>query len=510
MTSRLRSIASALALAALASTSASQDLYAARLSGANAVPATASPATGRGWFDFDLPSLTLRCRVETDANAIGVAIHRAAAGANGPSVLTLTHVAPMEWEGAISPLGVTDVDALWSGELYVAVYTAASPPSTSGGAIRDQLARSQARPLLGILDGFHVVPLVSSPAHGLAVARLRLPEGVMTYDVSATGLLTPAIGANVHLGGPGVNGPIVFALALEGSPLAPTVKWSGTSPPLSPTAIDAILGGGAYVSIDSALFPGGELRAQLQLQIEDFVALVAESMFGIPGFGVFRFDPFTDALTYDAEWPSTGSHGADVRKLSPADLTGPITFVLQGPMDGPWSGTSPALGPAQIDHLHAGLECFVIEVAAIPVLRGQLRPNPSIFGWPGPTSDGPLGRVMRIGSHGSASLGNTLVVTLHGAQPGAVVALGIGVAGGVPTPFDLDVVGATSQVLWVSPDIGLSTVAGPTGSAEIAIPIPSIAAYEFAPIPFQWVGIEPGANPLGVVVSDAMRVVLVP
>ncbi|HKD99601.1 MAG TPA: hypothetical protein VKE69_01220, partial [Planctomycetota bacterium] len=154
----------------------------------------------------------------------------------------------------------------------------------------------------------------------------------------------------------------------------------------------------------------------------------------------------------------------------------------------------------------------VISFPFVGAAFGNLRQNPTYFGWPGPTSDGPLGRVLRIGMRGDASIGAPLTVTLHGATQSSVVALGIGTSapGGLLTPLDLSYLGATGQYLWFFPDIGLTTFCGPSGTVEMAISIPAVASLVGAAIPFQWTALEPGANPLGIVVSEAMSVVLVP
>ncbi|HKD99599.1 MAG TPA: CHRD domain-containing protein [Planctomycetota bacterium] len=500
------------ALAALVTSAAAQDLYAARLSHANAVPPTATPATGRGWFHFDRSTDVLHCRVETNAPATHVHVRRGAAGTNGPVVLALTKVGPLEWEGATPALAGGDVSDLWHENLYVAVFTNASPPLLTGGAIRDQLTRSHARILAGTFSPGASVPPSSSNAFGIVRARVRLPESVVTYDVEVSSLATPVLGltAELHLAAPGATGPLVCALEMESSPSAPKVTWSGTTPTLTTAQIDALLAGTGYVTVASIAFPLGETRAQLGVRPEELVAVHQGSVAG-EFVGSFTLEPDTNVVNVTCL-----VEGADptsflsVEEGAPGAFGVPVYSVGVG--SGTWVG-SHALSPDEVDDLFAGLHYLrLTQFSPFVILRDQIRPDPALMGWPGPTSDGPLGRVLRVGARGDGSIGSTVTVTLHGAAPGAAVSLGIGtnVPNPLPIPFDLAAIGAPGHHLWVSPDIGLGATAGATGSASIDLAIPAAPFLAGAAVPFQWLSIESGANPLGLVSSDAMRMVLVP
>src|SRR5262245_17117720 len=129
----------AVAVLVLSASARAQEVFGARLSHANAVPPTTSPAGGRGWFSLDASSTVLRCRVETNASATHVHVRRGAAGVNGPLVVALTQTGPAQWEAPATALSSTDLAALWNEELYVAVFTNGSPPLLTGGDVRDQL-----------------------------------------------------------------------------------------------------------------------------------------------------------------------------------------------------------------------------------------------------------------------------------------------------------------------------------------------------------------------------------
>ncbi|HKE00264.1 MAG TPA: CHRD domain-containing protein, partial [Planctomycetota bacterium] len=333
-------VALSAALAAIASAAGAQERFGARLQASETVPPSTSPATGRGWFDLDPVTLQLRCRVETSAPATAVVLHRGYAGANGAAVLPLVNTSAMTWEGITAPFFGPDLDSLWWEGFYVAVYTATFPQNTTGGALRDQLTRARVVGLDGKFDGMDVVPPTGSPGHGHAHGTLRLPEGVVTYDVEVEGLTSPPTGAELRVALPGSNGPLVCALDVVGLGIGGPSLWSGTTRVLTNAEIAALLLGGGYVVIDTFAFPAGAVRAQLHLDVADFTAHATSTTTSDTGFGFFRFDPSTQRVTYDCSFAGTLPNGVgSVATGSPYGSFNALYF-LAGIVSSAWSGTS--------------------------------------------------------------------------------------------------------------------------------------------------------------------------
>jgi cysteine-rich repeat protein len=104
------------------------------------------------------------------------------------------------------------------------------------------------------LDGTHVAPAVVTAATGSATLTLN-GDDTLTYDVQSSGL--SATGAHIHLGAPGVSGPVVFTLA--GGP----TTWSGTTAALTIDQLAELKAGSLYVDVHTTANPGGEIRGQL-------------------------------------------------------------------------------------------------------------------------------------------------------------------------------------------------------------------------------------------------------
>lgn len=108
------------------------------------------------------------------------------------------------------------------------------------------------------LSGTAEVPPNGSPAKGEAF--FTLSEGVLGYVVLYSGLMGPETGAHIHQAPVGTNGSVVFPL-----PSGP-VKSGILS--LNAQQQTNLLLGLYYVNIHSAIFPGGEIRGQIQLVAE--------------------------------------------------------------------------------------------------------------------------------------------------------------------------------------------------------------------------------------------------
>jgi hypothetical protein len=133
------------------------------------------------------------------------------------------------------------------------------------------------------LRGYHEVPAVSTPAHGLFTARIQ--DNSIDYTLTYSNLQSsPTLFAHIHFGQPDVNGGVMVFLC---GPAAATDKGecpstsgsvTGTIVPadvVGPAGqgitagefqevIRAIRNGRAYVNVHTDAHPGGEIRGNIK------------------------------------------------------------------------------------------------------------------------------------------------------------------------------------------------------------------------------------------------------
>lgn len=105
------------------------------------------------------------------------------------------------------------------------------------------------------MDGLQEVPPNPSPATGLITGTYDDATNFLDIQWVFSGLLGVQTDAHIHRAPPGVSGGVVFPLMM-GSP--------GTvSTMLSPAQENDLLAGLYYINIHSTLYPGGEIRGQM-------------------------------------------------------------------------------------------------------------------------------------------------------------------------------------------------------------------------------------------------------
>ena len=119
---------------------------------------------------------------------------------------------------------------------------------------------AQATNFFANLDGASEVPPNASPATGLATLILDDATLQMTYQLDYSGLLGPTTASHIHRAPAGVNGPIIYPLALGNFP-------SGVQGVVQINAADLpdLMNLGMYVNIHTQVFPGGEIRGQVRV-----------------------------------------------------------------------------------------------------------------------------------------------------------------------------------------------------------------------------------------------------
>jgi trimeric autotransporter adhesin len=249
---------------------------AAVLSGRQEVPPVETTGTGNASVSINLrrTEVTVTVEVAGLTDITEAHLHFAPPGSDGPILF------PLASGPFTSPLTVTLTQAdfhpaptvqtfeaglvsIEQGLTYVNVHTAANPD----GELRGQVGPVT---FTTTLTGLDVVPSVSSAATGTLGVTLSPDQSSMTIVLNQTGL-GPATGADIGLGRFGQNGPIIFPLAgaFYEVPLTVSVD-SNTLVPAAGSgvssfndAVDMMLSGNTYVSINTAANPSGEIRGQI-------------------------------------------------------------------------------------------------------------------------------------------------------------------------------------------------------------------------------------------------------
>jgi hypothetical protein len=112
------------------------------------------------------------------------------------------------------------------------------------------------------LTGPEEVPPNTSPAAGGGIATYDTTADLISSSIFFTGLTSPAVDSHIHLGGPGVAGPILVPFT---SVTPASIEGSIEGGPLPfPEANESdLLAGNTYFNIHSAVYPAGEIRGQL-------------------------------------------------------------------------------------------------------------------------------------------------------------------------------------------------------------------------------------------------------
>jgi hypothetical protein len=199
--------------------------------------------------------------------SVGAHIHRGGAGENGGIVVPLR--APGEngqSSGCVGAARSLVAQILSSPDgFYVNVHTTEFP----AGAIRAQLGgarRDAGRTMSTSLTGAQecnnagTCGVGDTDGTGNAVVRFLADEPRVCFRITVQNIRLPSVGAHIHRGAAGSNGPIVVGFT------APNAEGRSSGCVQADRAvIDAILAGptGYYVNVHTTDFPGGAIRGQL-------------------------------------------------------------------------------------------------------------------------------------------------------------------------------------------------------------------------------------------------------
>jgi hypothetical protein len=141
-----------------------------------------------------------------------------------------------------------------------------------GGDTAPGIAPGQTVTLAAVtLSGNQEVPAVVTQGSGSATVTVSADRSQIAFSVTFTGLTSATTLAHIHIGPPGVSGPVIvnFALAAFTSPLTGTATAADFVPQPAlgintfADAVNAVLAGNTYINVHTVNNPTGEIRGAL-------------------------------------------------------------------------------------------------------------------------------------------------------------------------------------------------------------------------------------------------------
>jgi hypothetical protein len=246
---------------------------------------------------------------------------------------------------------------------------------SNGAHLRDNIL------IAARIDGSQQVPSVATMAQGVAGLMLNSTRDTLCVTVSFTGLSGALMGAHIHEGLPGINGPVLIDLTsgINGSLVTATV--TGSNLPMS--VLTKLLSGECYINLHTSAFPNGEIRGQLMIEADKSFQVMMDGSQEVPmavtnAFGVGYFDLSKDlskikylVVMQDLSGPLSGAHlhvgqtGASGGVV--VDITGSISGnVIAGVISNP--------SASLIDSMNSGSIYLNVHNSMFPngEIRGQL------------------------------------------------------------------------------------------------------------------------------------------
>lgn len=296
------------------------------LSGSKVVPPNISTGTGHIVATLDtntnLLTFTLRFSGLQGTTTSAALYGPARPDTNGPLQIPLSGFPVGVTSGVYrnaSYIGQGDVENILTGRYYLSIQTTSFP----AGEIRSQLGVLVS--FADTLSGSEQVPPNGSPGTGIITGSLNTANGVFMYNLSFSNLQGLTTTAGLYNAAAGNNGPLVipfsdFQSGVSSGMHADTLNFQQE-------VGEQILQDATYVNILSALFPGGELRAQIEQDtVEQLRVIVTGAVTGNGTYSTLK-----EAFDAINSGPQTG---ANIIIYIQQDTTAELTAVLNA---GTWA-----------------------------------------------------------------------------------------------------------------------------------------------------------------------------
>ena len=265
------------------------ETFLSSLDGGEEVPPVDTLASGDAFLSLNATETRLEYEVTIadlpPNNVTQVNLNVAPPSFNGPIVLSLTTGGPpfaFPLRGSLTAQNLIPnadvsvetfaefVDAMKAGDVYVNVHTVEHPP----GKIRGQVEGTET--FVSSLDGEQEDPPVITDASGNGQVVLSADRTTLRFALSVFDLAPDQITqAHIHVGEPGVNGPVVFFLSATSftSPLIGTLTAANfiPAPEVGVVTFEDFLAvlyaGDTYINVHTIMYPGGEVRGQLEAPV---------------------------------------------------------------------------------------------------------------------------------------------------------------------------------------------------------------------------------------------------
>ncbi len=254
----------------------------ASLSGSQEVPANASTGSGIVIVKYNTATnflLLYGDYMDLTANTSASHIHGFAdPGSNAGVIVTLTNTGgttgALTGSATLTELQETE---LLNGRMYVNVHNATFP----GGEVRGQLIATTLETdfFNARLQGAQEVPANGSVANGVVSLLLDKTAKMVYLTGQFNGLAAAATASHIHAAPPHINGTVKINL-VKSSAVSGALHVASV---ISDADIVSLLAGNTYVNVHNTIFPGGEIRGQLNMLSQSrFITAVLEGSQEVP------------------------------------------------------------------------------------------------------------------------------------------------------------------------------------------------------------------------------------
>ncbi|MDZ4667271.1 MAG: CHRD domain-containing protein [bacterium] len=224
------------------------------------------PSTGNGvstlWLNNSMDTLTYKVMFNgLSSNAVAAHFHMGEPNQSGGVVKEITISGNMlsgVWTkyDAMNPLTNALISNLLAGSLYYVIHTDSNP----GGEIRGQALRLAREGFIGEFDGKQA--MTYSKGRGTAIATYDRDRTNLHYMFTIDNLTSDITASHLHKGVVGMAGGVHYDL---GMPINNGFYnyWTAANGFNNTQSLPLRRGDSIYVNIHTAMFPNGEVRAQL-------------------------------------------------------------------------------------------------------------------------------------------------------------------------------------------------------------------------------------------------------